>query len=190
MRLGILGGTFNPVHFGHLLLAQEALEQLSLEKVIFVPSFLPPHKTGEDLASADRRLRMVSIAVKDNRSFDVSDMEIERKSKSYSIDTLREFLSVYAEAELFFISGSDALKDLSSWKDIEEIKKIANFAAAARPGYGSEDVPEFVRTISMPRIAISSSLIREKIRKKRSIKYLLPEDLRAYIEDEGLYSAQ
>src|SRR3989338_3249134 len=119
MRIGILGGTFNPIHIGHLILAEEACFKLKLDKLIFVPTFIPPHKDMEPEMHPQDRLKMVQIAIEDNPSFEVSRFEIDSKKKSYSIDTLKEFRRIYGDdAELYFITGSDSLKDLFSWKDI------------------------------------------------------------------------
>jgi len=134
MRIGILGGTFNPIHIGHLILAEEALSKLRLDKVVFVPAYIPPHKHVEGSVKPKDRLKMVELAIADNGSFEVSTFELEAKKKSYSIDTLKEFREKYGEgAQLFFITGSDLLKDLFSWKNVNEIFKMSKFIVANRP---------------------------------------------------------
>lgn len=188
MRIGILGGTFNPIHIGHLILAEEAHFKLKLDKLIFVPAFIPPHKSAQDVISARDRLAMVKLAIEDNPSFDVSTYEIDSKKKSYSIDTLREFRSVYGdEAQLCFITGSDSLKDLFSWKNINDIFKISKFIVANRPGYPIKEIPKEADTVVITPIEVSSEDIRKRLKEGRSIRYLVPEKVRKYILDNNLY---
>lgn len=188
MRIGILGGTFNPVHIGHLILAEEAHLKLNLDKVIFVPSFIPPHKEIDPKVKPKDRLKMVQLAIADNPHFDVSKFEIESEKKSYSIDTLKEFRKKYGDkSQLYFITGSDSLKDLFSWKDINDIFKISKFIVANRPGYPVNNVPEEVETVVITPIEVSSEDIRKRIKEGRSIRYLVPEKVHKYIEEHKLY---
>jgi len=188
MRIGILGGTFNPIHMGHLILAEEAYFKLKLDKLIFVPTFIPPHKDIESNVSPQHRLRMVQIAIEDNPSFEVSTFEIDLKVKSYSIDTLKELKKIYGEdAQLYFITGSDSLKDLFSWKDVNDIFKISKFIVANRPGYPFKDIPKEVETVVITPIEVSSEDIRKRLKERRSIRYLVPEKVRKYIADNNLY---
>lgn len=189
MRIGILGGTFNPLHMGHLILAEEALYKLKLDKVIFVPTFIPPHKAIDDVrVKPEDRLAMIKLAIGDNDRFEVSTYEITSKKKSYSIDTLKEFRRVYGEAaQLYFITGSDLLKDLFSWKDVNDIFKLSRFAVANRPGYPVTDVPKGVETVVITPIEISSEDIRRRLKAGRSIRYLVPEEVRRYIMEKKLY---
>ncbi len=188
MRIGILGGTFNPIHIGHLILAEEAYHKLKLDKLIIVPTFMPPHKAAEALIDAKHRLKMVKLAVEENPHFDVSSIEIDAKKKSYSIDTLKEFRARFGEdAQLFFITGSDSLKDLFSWKDVNDIFKISKFIVASRPGYPFKEVPKEVETVVITPIEVSSEDIRRRLKEGRSIKYLVPEKVRQYIVEHGLY---
>ena len=188
MRIGILGGTFNPIHIAHLILAEEALSKLRLDKVVFVPTFIPPHKNIEGNVKPKDRLRMTELAIEGNASFGVSTFELDSKKKSYSIDTLKEFRRVYGkDAQLFFITGSDLLKDLFSWKNVNEIFKMSKFIVANRPGYPVDDVPEEIDTVVITPIEISSEDIRRRIRDARSIRYLIPEKVRAYIVKHKLY---
>ncbi|MDD5501774.1 MAG: nicotinate (nicotinamide) nucleotide adenylyltransferase, partial [Candidatus Omnitrophica bacterium] len=121
MKIGVIGGTFNPVHIGHLILAEEAREKLGLDKVILIPTAMPPHKDASGIAPAEDRLKMLKLSVKGNKFFSVSDMEIRRRGRSYTIDTLRELKRRFARDEIYFIIGSDLLKYLNEWKDLGQI---------------------------------------------------------------------
>jgi nicotinate-nucleotide adenylyltransferase len=188
MRIGILGGTFNPIHIGHLILAEEAVSKLSLDELVFVPTYIPPHKKVEGDISPKDRFRMVELAVKDNPAFKVSSFEIDAKRKSYSVETLKEFRRIYGQAsQLFLITGSDLLKDLFSWKDVNEIFKMSKFIVANRPGYPVTGVPKEAETVVITPIEISSEDIRLRVREQRSIRYLVPDSVRKYIVRRGLY---
>lgn len=188
MRIGILGGTFNPVHIGHLILAEEALWKLKLDKIIFVPSYLPPHKEEEFLVDAEHRFKMVSLAIEGNNRFEVSRIEIDSKQMSYSIDTLKRLKEKAAPGtEFFFITGSDSLKELVSWKDIDEIFRLSKFIVAKRPGFPIGEVPKGVQMVIISEIEVSSSEIRKRLKERRSIRYLVPEGVREYIENNKLY---
>jgi len=156
--------------------------------VVFVPAFMPPHKNSTEIISAKDRLEMVRLATEDNPAFEVSKFEIDSKKKSYSIDTLKEFRGIYGEnAELCFITGSDSLKDLFSWKNINDIFKISKFIVANRPGYPMKDVPKEVDTVVITPIEVSSLDIRKRLMEGRSIRYLVPEKVRKYIQEHKLY---
>lgn len=188
MRIGILGGTFNPIHVGHLLLAEETLNNLYLDRVIFIPCFLPPHKNEHDIAPAADRLRMTELAVSDNPNFVVSDMETKRKGKSYSIDTVKELKKNFApNTELFFIVGSDASSYLKKWKDVKELFKMAKFVMALRPGYRLKKIYKDIIALKIKAIDISGYEIRQRIKRKESVRYLVPEPVRQYLEKKGLY---
>jgi nicotinate-nucleotide adenylyltransferase len=188
MRIGILGGTFNPIHIGHLILGEEAYFKLKLDKLIFVPTYMPPHKTAETVIEAKHRLKMVTYAIEGNSAFEVSTIEVDAKKKSYSIDTLKGFKDKYGQdAQLFFITGSDSLKDLFSWKNVNDIFKISKFIVASRPGYPLKEVPKEVQTVVITPIEVSSEDIRRRLKDGRSIRYLVPEKVRKYIIEHGLY---
>lgn len=188
MRIGILGGTFNPIHMGHLILAEEALYKLKLDKLVFVPTYMPPHKTVDVKINPKDRLKMVELAIEDNSAFEVSTFELDAKKKSYSIDTLKELRKIYGDdAQLFFITGSDLLKDLFSWKDVNDIFKMSKFIVANRAGYPVKDVPREVEKVVITPIEISSEDIRKRIKQGKSIRYLVPEEVRRYIIESDLY---
>jgi len=187
MKIGILGGTFNPIHIGHLILAEEARERLGLDRVIFVPTYLPPHKDNADIAPASDRLKMLRLAIHGNRYFSVSDIETKRDGRSYTIDTIKEFKAIYPKDELYFIIGSDLLKYLDDWKDLNEIIKMVKFIAATRPGYPLEKIPSYIQTMAIRAVDVSAFEIRSCVREDRSFRYLVPEGVFNYIKKKGLY---
>ena len=193
-RVGIMGGTFDPIHYGHLVTAEAARTQFRLDKVVFVPSGRPPHKMG-GAADADDRLIMTQMAIATNRDFDLSDTEARREGYSYSIDTVREFIGLYGpEAELFFITGADAILTISTWKDADELINLCTFIAATRPGFDLAELEKLppawrqrIKPFEIPALAISSTDIRRRVRQGESIKYLLPEAVEHYIRRRSLY---
>lgn len=188
MKIGILGGTFNPIHIGHLILAEEALWKLKLDKVIFVPAYLPPHKEEEEVLDAEHRFNMALLAIEENPKFEVSKIEIDAKEKSYSVDTLKKFKKQFGpEADFFFITGSDSLKELFSWKKIDEIFSLSTFIVAKRPGFPIEEVPKNVQVVVITEVEVSSSEIRKRLKEKKSIRYLVPDKVIEYIEKNRLY---
>ncbi|MCX5696465.1 MAG: nicotinate-nucleotide adenylyltransferase [Candidatus Omnitrophica bacterium] len=197
MKIGILGGTFNPIHIGHLILAEEAREKLGLDKVIFVPTFVPPHKDNVDIAPAAARLKMVKLAIAGNKYFSVSDIEIERNGRSYTIDTIKEFKKNYSLDQIFFIIGSDLMKYLDDWKDINEISKLVKFVVATRPGYPLEDITTYavsrqtgVSTLPIRAVDISGFEIRGAIKEGKSFRYLVPEAVFRYINKKRIYTCR
>lgn len=187
MKIGILGGTFNPVHIGHLILAEEVREKLNLDKVIFVPAYLPPHKNNPDIARPEHRYKMTGLAISANRYFSVSDIEIKRKGRSYTIDTLREFKKVYPKDSLYFITGSDLLKYLSKWKDLKDVIRMVKFIVATRPGYPLAKIPAYIKTIGIRAVDISGFEVRQCIKRGKSFRYLVPEAVFGYIKRNRLY---
>ncbi len=187
-RLGLLGGTFNPVHFGHLAMAQLAIERVSLDKVVFIPTNIPPHKSPRSLASSRDRFNMVKLAIQGNPRFQTSDFEIKKGGKSYSIDTITYFHEKYPKTKLFFIIGEDAAWHLGQWKGIREIRKIVSFVVVNRPGYinkGGRSAGHFY--VEMPAIDIASSFLRKRVLEGKSIDYFVPKSVAAYIRKKGLY---
>jgi nicotinate-nucleotide adenylyltransferase len=187
MKIGILGGTFNPIHIGHLILAEEAREKLQLDQVIFVPAFLPPHKVISDIAPVRARLAMLRLAIAGNQYFAISDVEIKRDGKSYTIDTINEFRKIYPHDELYFIIGSDLLKYLDEWKDVDAIIKLVKFVVVTRPGYPLESIPSYINTMAIRAVDISAYEIRQCIKRERSFRYLVPEAVYKYIIKKKLY---
>jgi nicotinate-nucleotide adenylyltransferase len=187
LKIGILGGTFNPIHIGHLILAEEVREKLKLEKVIFVPTYIPPHKQNSDVAAAAERLRMVKAAIKGNEKFVASDIEIKRRGPSYTVDTVKAFNKKFPGNELYFITGSDLLKYLDEWKDFRELLRLVKFVVATRPGYPLENIPSYVQRVSIRAVDVSAFEIRQCIKELKSFRYLVPEGVFEYINKKKLY---
>lgn len=196
-RLGIMGGTFDPIHFGHLVTAEEALVQFNLDRVLFMPTGAPAAKTDLAVTPAEHRYLMTVLATAANPDFDVSRMEIDRPGLTFTVDTLTALRAEYGPAaELFFITGADAVWEIVSWKDAAHIADLATFIAATRPGYdlaaarqAHEDAATSFRIeyIEVPSLAISSTDIRGRVAARRPIRYLTPEPVVAYISKHGLY---
>lgn len=188
-KIGILGGTFNPIHLGHLLIAQDALEFVRLDEVIFIPSATPPHKPlGGDVAAA-HRLAMVKLAITGDRRFRADDLEIRRGGRSYSIDTVMELRDRYPAVEFHFIIGVDSLNELHLWREAGRLAKLCRFVAVARPGFTPKCRLAGVRyrLLEAHPCGIASRTIRERIAGKKSIRYLVPEAVRNYIQRKRLY---
>lgn len=190
MKIGILGGTFNPVHIGHLILAEETMEKLKLDKVFFIPAYLPPHKDNVNIAPANVRLKMLQLAIKGNKNLAVSDIEIKRKGRSYTIDTVTAFKNKYPKDELYFIIGSDLLKYLDNWKDLDTIMGMVNFIVATRPGFPLASIPERIHRIDIRAVDISGFSVRQCVKEKKSFRYLVPEAVFEYINRSKLYVAE
>ncbi len=187
MKIGILGGTFNPIHIGHLILAEEIREKLGLDKIVFVPTCIPPHKSSADVAQPRHRLAMIKAAIKGNRHFSVSDVEIKRKGPSYTIDTLKEFKDRYPGHDMYFITGSDLLNYLDAWKDLDQVITMVKFVVATRPGYPLEKIPSYIKTVDIRAVDISAFEVRQCVKEGKSFRYLVPEAVFGYIEKHSLY---
>lgn len=188
-RIGVFGGTFDPPHLMHLLIAEEALEACELDQVWFLPSYQPPHVQGKTArASAEQRADMVLLAIRDNERFAICRAEIERKGKSYTVDTFRELTEKYPNYHFHFILGADMVDDLPTWHQVTELSKLTSFIAFKRPGY-PETHPTFadVRYIDMPKVDLSSSFLRRRLRQGRSCRYFLNDAVINYIKERGLY---
>nr|WP_304266819.1 nicotinate-nucleotide adenylyltransferase [Phascolarctobacterium succinatutens] len=198
--LGILGGTFDPIHIGHLRIAEAVYERIALEQIIFIPAFVPPHKVGQDYAPAEHRYAMTELAVKPYPHFNVSDIELKRSGVSYTIDTLRELRHKYPEKELYFIIGADSVAQLHTWNSINEMLQLATFVAAGRPGYEGvmEEVvhhlgaaaAERIMLLHTPEYDISSTEIRTRLHEEASLAGLVPRAVEQYINAHNLYQRQ
>jgi nicotinate-nucleotide adenylyltransferase len=189
-KIAILGGSFNPIHIGHLILANTVCEEFNLDKIIFVPCYIQPLKSNEDFASAEDRLAMIKLAIQNNPKFELSDIEIKRKGKSYTVDTLKYFKQKYDD--LYFVIGADNIKDFHRWKEPDTILKLAKLIVTNRGGI-EKKIPQRLRgkkifVCKIPDIEISSTLIRNNIRSNKSIKYLVPEKVEKYIIKNKLYT--
>ena len=189
--VGILGGTFNPIHLGHLLIAQDALEQAGLARVLLIPTAMPPHKALAGNISVVHRLRMLKLAIAGNPQLAVDDLEIRRGGKSYSVDTLTELRERLPMADFSFIIGADSLTELPQWYKVEQLVRLCRFLVFARPGYSAQPVRRTAglqyQLFSTHPCAISSHEIRERLASRQSIRYLVPEPVRRYIERQQLY---
>lgn len=192
-RIGIYGGTFNPIHHGHLIAAQSAAEALDLSEVIFVPSCIPPLKPCSDLASGIHRLAMVRLAVEGNPRFSVSDIEVRRDQKSYTVDTMRELAAVYPDTRLFFLVGADCAPKLHQWKGIEELQRLVEFSVFNRPGATPAGAlppgTPALHHVAMPGLELSSTHLRARLAAGRPVHYLTPPAVEDYILRHRLYSS-
>ena len=199
-RIGIIGGSFDPIHIGHLIIAQDAAERLELSEVVFIPAAIPPHKQHLQRIDAEHRLNMLKLATEADIRFSVSDIEIQRGGVSYTVDTLRALRDVDPDAALFLIVGSDTLVDLHTWHKTEEILTLCDVATFLRPGEDSvEAIAEKIRlsagqreqvlrnVIAAHRIGVSSSEIRMRLAEGLSIRYLVPPEVEMYIYEHSLY---
>jgi nicotinate-nucleotide adenylyltransferase len=213
MKWGLFGGTFDPIHFGHLRAAQELTELINLDRVVFIPAFLPPHKTECVISSFDDRLQMVRLAISDNERFAFSDVENQRPGKSYSIDTVRYFLNSHDEnLELYFITGQDAFDAITTWHQWAELLSLCHFVVMTRPGYENKGLAhvlpdgiaanyvynDFNDCFQGPQgsriyfrkttfLDISSSAIRQSIQQGLPVQYLVPDNVIRFIDEKNLY---
>ena len=213
MKWGLFGGTFDPIHTGHLRCAQEICEDLNLDRIIFIPASQPPHKREKDITPFHHREEMISLAVSGNPSFLISDIENRRVGKSYSVETIRHFLDdPTVKPELYFIMGQDAFHNIETWKDWDQLLLLCNFVVMTRPGYTVKDLDEilpknfsgrfqyesvsdsfkgptgfhiYFREVTL--LAISSTDIRERAKRGQSVRYLVPDAISHYISKHLLY---
>ena len=189
-----MGGTFDPIHYGHLVTAEEALVQFNLDRVVFMPTGLPVRKTHRTVTPAEHRYLMTVIATASNPDFEVSRLEVDRPGATYTVDTMLALRDHYGpQTELYFITGADAVWDILTWKDSDRLAGVCTFIAATRPGYdlsrfSAEDASRMhVEFMEVPALAISSTDIRERIAERRPVRYLLPEAVANYIAKNDLY---
>lgn len=186
LRLGLYGGSFDPIHHGHLILARQALEDLSLDRVIFIPAAESPFKVNHSSASAEDRLKMVRLAVDGEPAFTVDPLEIEREAPSYTIDTARDYHAQYPRDTLFFLVGEDHLEALPKWNEFEELGRLVQFAILSR-----SDLPLKVEyPVVRRRFDLSSTEIRNRVANELPISYLVPDDVLRYIQERKLYRGE
>ena len=192
-RIAVMGGTFNPIHYAHLISAEQVRTGLGYDKILFIPSARPPHKVADaDIIEPEHRYQMVLLAIAKNPYFEVSRIELERAGPSYTIETLKALKELYGETtELAWIIGADSLIEYRIWKDFDEVLERCVMIATTRPNYDLNRVPLEIRkkvtTFPITGVDISATVIRERVRKGLSIQYLVPEGVDAYIEQHRLY---
>ncbi|MEH7547764.1 nicotinate-nucleotide adenylyltransferase [Neobacillus bataviensis] len=185
-KVGILGGTFDPPHYGHLLIANEVLSALKLDKIWFMPNHEPPHKKKPESVKDEDRLRMLELAIEGNSAFRVQPIELERNGPSYTVDTMKILNAEYSDHQFFFIIGADMIEYLPKWHDIDILVNLVQFVGVERPSYSHQtDYP--VLYVDVPAIDVSSSMIRDRVKKGKSVRYLLPDPVIDYIEEKHLY---
>ena len=193
MKTCIFGGTFDPPHIGHLLVAQTVFESEHFERLIFVPANISPTKKNGDSSSPKTRLKMLEMSLINNTNFEISDIEIKREGVSYTVDTLEEFVNSLNldKKDLFFLMGSDTLRSFHTWKDPEKIMELCNIIVAIRPGFAPSDIPQWVldnvRFANIPRFEVSSTNIRRRWRDGKTIRYMVPKEVWEYINEKELY---
>ncbi len=197
MRLGVFGGTFDPIHYGHLVAAEEVRYRLRLDKVLFVPAGMPPHKLDHDITPTRHRLAMLELAIASNPGFALSRVDIDRHGPCYTVDTLALLHEEYGPGtELFFLMGMDSLADLLTWKDPERLIRLARIVVVGRPGFQADvdeldkvlpGAAERICIVDTPLMEVSSSDIRQRVREGAPIRYQVPEAVEAYIREHRLY---
>ena len=199
MRLGVFGGTFDPIHHGHLVAAEEVRARLSLSKVLFVPAGLPPHKLDNDISPAQHRVTMIQLAIVSNPGFGLSRVDVEREGPCFTVDTLALLQQEWGEeAQLHFIMGMDSLSEILTWKDPQRLIRLARIVVVGRPGFLADMVAleealpsaaQHIQIVDAPRFEVSASDIRRRVREGLPIRYQVPTAVEAYIREHGLYSA-
>lgn len=194
-RIGVMGGTFDPIHHGHLVAASEVAARFHLDRVIFVPTGQPWQKDAQNVSPAEHRYLMTVIATASNPQFSVSRVDLDRAGPTYTIDTLRDLHAMYPREQLFFITGVDALAAIMTWKDAPEIFQLAHFVGATRPGYHFDEldipgeIPDgSVTILEVPALAISSTTCRARVQSRQPVWYLVPDGVVQYIAKHRLYS--
>lgn len=185
-KVGILGGTFDPPHYGHLLIANEVLSELELDEIWFMPNHEPPHKKKPESVKDEDRLRMLEFAIAGNSAFSIQPIELDRNGPSYTVDTMKLLNAEYSHHQFFFIIGADMIEYLPKWHDIDILINLVQFVGVERPSYSRQtDYP--ILYVDVPAFDVSSSMIRDRVKKGKSIRYLLPDRVIDYIEEKQLY---
>ncbi|NLJ96918.1 MAG: nicotinate-nucleotide adenylyltransferase [Clostridiales bacterium] len=198
-KVGIMGGTFNPIHIGHLYLAEHAYEQAQLDYVLFMPTLNPPHKKEISIESASHRLAMVDLAIKDNPHFRLSDIEYQRTGMTYTSDTLKVLKEINPDTEYYYIVGGDSLMMMDKWMDPQSVFDLSTIVAGARNQYSDSELENQAKhlentyngkviLLDMPIVEISSEIIRERVTNKKTIRYYVPDEVWSYINDNKLYT--
>ncbi|KPC74691.1 nicotinate-nucleotide adenylyltransferase [Laceyella sacchari] len=194
MRVGIFGGTFDPIHLGHLILAEQAREVAALDQVWFIPAAEPPHKLDKRISASNHRVNMVRLAIQHHPCFQLSTMELERKGPSYTHDTVRMLSEAHPDAQFYLLVGADMVKDLPNWYKIKEILQSVQVIGLGRPGVEVESLPVYVKNrlhwIPDPTLTnISSTMIRQRLSQGKSARYLVPDAVYQYMKEHGLYGS-
>lgn len=191
MRIGMLGGSFDPIHAGHLVVAETVREALQLDRLVFMPAFQPPHKLGSPIAPPEARLRMVESAIRSNIHFAVSDIEIRRRGMSYTVETVEELLRQYSPGKLYVVMGTDLLGGLPNWHRLDDLTAMALLIVIRRPGSAATPAPpsvaDRVKFLDVPSVDISATMVRDRVASGKSIRYLVPEPVEEIIVRERLY---
>ena len=185
-KVGVLGGTFNPPHVGHLIIADQVCKQLNLDKLYFMPSANPPHRDGKKTIDAAYRLEMVGTAIKNNPYFDIERSEIERGGKSFTYDTMIQLIEQNPDTDYYFIIGGDMVEYLPKWYEIDKLINLVQFVGVNRPGYTTTTEYPII-CVDVPLIDVSSTMLREKLKVNGSVRYLIPDQTVKYIHEKGLY---
>jgi nicotinate-nucleotide adenylyltransferase len=198
MRIGVLGGTFDPIHCGHLIVAELCRESMGLDRVHYIPAASPPHKQGHVISPARNRLEMVRLAISGQSAFHLDLREQHRAGPSFTVQTLNELRNEYPDADLYFLMGADSLRDFLTWKDPDEIARLATLVVCNRPGVASPsteqvlawvgpDIASRVHTVQIPGLDLSGTELRARIAANRTIRFLVPRAVEVYISEHGLY---
>lgn len=185
-QVGILGGNFNPIHYTHLILADQVGTTLGLDKVFLMPEYLPPHVDEKKTIPAEHRLTMLELAIEDNPLLAIETIELERKGKSYTYDTMLELKALHPDTDFYFIIGGDMVEYLPKWHKVAELMELVQFVGVRRPGYPMESTYPII-WVDAPLMDLSSTAIRQKIAAGSSVRYYLPENVLHYIQEKGLY---
>ncbi len=192
MKVGIFGGTFNPPHMGHLIVAEHVRIELSLDRVMFVPAFIPPHKVHNDIVSSEHRIAMLKLAIRDNPYFEISESELRRGGVSFTVDTLHDLTVEHPADKFILLIGMDNILEFHTWKSPERILDLANVVVMTRPGFTEKTNPLInnyaMEVCPVPEIGVSSTEIRKRVHEGRSIRYLVPDSVRDYLLQQKLYT--